>query len=309
MAVVFHHDGKHLLGGGRDGIRRWRLADGKEVGKQTGMELRAIAASRDHKWVVCGTDEGASVWDANMHERIIEVERTETVSAVDVCPDSARFATGTGWGGYEASVWSITSGERLVGLLEHDNDVTGIKFSPGGDHIATACFDSSIRIFNARNGDLLINIETVSPPTWPNIPLAWSSDTQQIFATSKDRRIRSFAVSTGSQIAESPILDCDQTSIAPAPNGKFIATYAGPSISFLDGSTLSPIVPAIEDSKGIYSIAISPDSSQLAIGQVDGRVTVRNLGTILPDSYGPFHASIRPLSGKPHSVFPVDILH
>ena len=32
-AVAFHPDGKHLLGGARDGIRRWRLEDGKVEGR------------------------------------------------------------------------------------------------------------------------------------------------------------------------------------------------------------------------------------------------------------------------------------
>ena len=230
QAVAFHPDGMHLLGGGRDGIRRWRLTDGQEVGKQTGMKLWAISASRDHKWVLCGTDEGASVWDAEVHEKIIEVEGRHRVSAVDISPDSTMFATGTGWGDDKASIWNITSGERLVGPLEHDELVTGIRFSPNGEQVATSGLGGSIHIFSARNGDQLIDIKTIVPSTWPNIPLAWSSDAEQIFATSSDKKIRSFAVSTGSQLAESPILDGGyDKSIALAPNGKFIATYAGPS--------------------------------------------------------------------------------
>ena len=63
-AVAFHPDGKHLFGGGDDGIRRWRLSDGREVGKQTEMRLRAI----------CGTRNGASVWDGDLDEKPITVE-------------------------------------------------------------------------------------------------------------------------------------------------------------------------------------------------------------------------------------------
>ena len=37
-AVAFQPDGKHVLGGHMYGIRRWRLADGKEVGEQMGKE-------------------------------------------------------------------------------------------------------------------------------------------------------------------------------------------------------------------------------------------------------------------------------
>ena len=294
FAIVFHPDGKHLLGGGGDGIRRWRLGDGQEVGRQMGMtNINTIAASSNHKWVVCGADEGASVWDAELHEKVIHVEGTKQVAAVDVSPDSTRFATGIGG---EASVWSMTSGERLLGpLVIYHRDVTGIRFSPNGEQIATFSFGGLLRIFDSRNGDEVITITTVSPPKWITTPLAWSNDAHYIFTVPGDYMIKSFAVSTGAQIAESPILD-DCESIALAPNGKFIATYAGCSILFLDSSTLSPIVPAIEDKKNIRSIAISPDSSHVATGQTGGRLTVRNLGGILPDSYSPVHVSVFPLT-------------
>ena len=38
-----------------------------------------------------------SVWDAKTQEKAIEVEGPTYVGAVDISPDSTRFATGTGW--------------------------------------------------------------------------------------------------------------------------------------------------------------------------------------------------------------------
>ncbi|KAG8219125.1 WD40-repeat-containing domain protein [Butyriboletus roseoflavus] len=294
-AVVFHPDRKHLLAGGRDGIRRWRLADGQKVGMQTGVQLRTVSVSKDHKWIVCGSrDAGASVWDAEIHEKVVDVEGTNWTYTVDVSPDSSRFATGTGYPDKKASIWSITSGKRLVGPLKHGSGVTGIRFSPTGEHIATSCHGGSVRIFDSYNGDQLIDIKTISPAAISIVPLAWSNDGQQIFTVSDDQTIKSFAVSTGSQLTQSTILaGGSDRSIALAPNGKFIATYAGHSILFLDASTLSLVVPAIQNRAVIFSIAISPNGSYLATGQGSGRLNVRNLDSILPDSYGPFHASTR----------------
>ncbi|KAH0826773.1 WD40-repeat-containing domain protein [Lanmaoa asiatica] len=164
-AVAFQPNGRHILGGSRDGLRRWRLEDGKEVGKQTGMNLNAVAVSRDHKWIMCGTTRGTSVWDSEMHEKAIAVDGTSAAYAIDVAPDSKRFATGTQ--SNEASIWSIPSGERLVGPLKHNESVTGIKFSPNGEHIAIAR-DESIGIFDSRNGDQLINIKI---PRMPSVGL------------------------------------------------------------------------------------------------------------------------------------------
>ena len=299
--VAFHPDGIHLLGGSNDGIQRLRLADGQEVGKQMGIRSFAIAVSRDHRWIVAGMGKGgASVWDAELREKVIDVEDTNTVWAVDVSPDSTRFATGTE---EDASIWSISSGERLVGplALKHDSPfVRGIRFSPNGMHIASASRDS-IHVFDSRTGDELINIKTTAPSLLINTPLAWSNDGRQLFAVSNDKKIKAFEVSTGSQLTESPILNGgDVESIALATSGKFIATHAGRTIYFLDTSTLTRIGPFLEDSTKIYSISLSLDSRYLATGLHDGKIAVRELGHILPDLYGPFPVSIWPPYRFPH---------
>ncbi|KAH0832363.1 WD40-repeat-containing domain protein [Lanmaoa asiatica] len=190
------------------------------------------------------TKTGASVWDGELREKVIDVEGGNWVFAVDVSLDSTRFATGTGFD-KNVSIWSITSGKRLVGPLEHDKPVGGIKFSPGGEHIATAIHSDSIHIFDSRNGHKLITIQILAPSFfYPITPLAWSNDGQQIFTASDDRKIKSFDASTGSKIAESSILDGNEVeSIALAANNKFIAAHTSHSILFLDTSSLSHIVP------------------------------------------------------------------
>ena len=281
--VAFHPDGKHLLGGSSNGIRRWRLADGQEVGNRTGMRFNAISVSRNGKWIVCGATEGASVWNGELDDKIIDVDRGNTVYAVDVSPDSARFATGTNRG---ASIWSITSGERLVGPLDLDYSIiVGIRFSPPGERVATACVGHSIQIFNSNTGDKLVNIAVDIPP-WVSTPLAWSSDGHQIFATSLDKKIKSFDTSTGSLLAQSQILhDGNEnfSAIVLAADNKFIATIASNSpTSFLDTLTLSQIGPVIEDSAQPFSIAISQDRSYLALGRQDGKIVIRDLNQITP---------------------------
>ena len=113
------------------GLRRWRVADGQEVGNQMAMDVSAISVSMDGKWIVCGSRRGASVWDAKTQDNVIEVDGTDIVGAVDISPDSARFAAVAGRGsGHKASIWNIITGERLVGPLQHDRHIAGIKF-PG----------------------------------------------------------------------------------------------------------------------------------------------------------------------------------
>jgi hypothetical protein len=253
----------------------------------------SISVSRDGKWIVCGTGQGASVWDANTQEKAVEVEGTQFVGAVDISLESTRFATAAtrGTGDNHAGTWDIITGERLVGPLLHDGYIAAIKFSPNGEHIATAVRDHCIRVFDSRSGDQLITIKTNIQSRFPSTPLAWSNNGQQIFAPSKGHKIRSFDVPTGSQLAELQVHGGPVFSIALAANGKFIATFTGHSITFWDTSTLTQIGPVVEDSQRIRSVALSPDCSYLATGGFDGNITIRNLNNILPDLYGPFRVS------------------
>ena len=260
------------------------------------MIVQAICVSRDEKWIVCGTEEqGASVWDGELRKEAIHVEGKNMVNVVDVAADSTRFATGTSRN-KEASIWNILTGRRLVGPLKHDSRVSGVRFSLSGERIATACF-SGIRIFDSHTGDKLVTISTDQPGWGAITPIEWSSDTQRIFAASRDRKIKVFDASTGTQLAESQTLhgNNDVPCVALAANGKFVAAFADCSISFIDTSTLARIGPIVEDGDPIWSVNISPDSTCLASGRRDGKIAIHDLGKILPDRYGPFGVSILPL--------------
>ena len=284
-AVAFHADGKHFFEGTSDssGIRRWRVTDGQELGKQTGITVFAISVSKDQKWVVCGTTSGASVWDAELREKVVEVESGEYVLSVDVAPDCTKFATGTNSG--NANIRSITTGEKLVGPLEHGSDVNGVRFSPDGARLATACNDSTIRIFDSHNGDLLTIIENLLPGI-SYLPIVWSTHNQQLFAVSENYTIKLFDSSTGSPLAEWKIHENSDSpmSIALSPNGKFIASSAGCFVSFWDTSTHTQL-GIVEETHKIESIALSPDGCRLAAGSTDSRTSIWDLRSILPDSY------------------------
>jgi WD40 repeat protein len=297
--VAFHPDGMHFYGGTRDGIRRWRVADGHEVGKQTGMDMNVISVSRDGKWIVCGTMQGASVWDAELQRKVVEVEDTNYVGAVDVSPESTRFATGTDSEYGKASIWSLTTGERLVGPLDHDSVVRAVRFSQDGGYLASAC-DNSIHIFDSYNCDKLVTIKNPLPG-FLTTPVVWLSD-GRLFTTSEGGKIKSFDTSTGSQIAEWEVHsdDSDFISIALSADNKSIASLANYSVSFWDTSTHTRLASVSEDADQIRSIALSPDGTRLATGGGNNKtITIWNLSDILPESYLPITVSTTfPMLGR-----------
>ncbi|KAG9309002.1 WD40-repeat-containing domain protein [Chiua virens] len=280
--VAFSTDGRQLFGGDGDAVLRFNIADGR-VAKQTGLGVVAIAVSRDGKLVVCGTERGASVWDVELHEKVASVEDgTRGVRAVDVSPDSTRFATTTRQ--HTASVWDIVTSERLIGPIKFNGVVSSVRFSPSGDRLAACESDGPITILDSLTGQQLLNIDTKTSWGYISTRLAWTSDGKRLFHTCKDRKIKSYHASTGSLLAESQALDDEHLeSIALVGNEKFIAaTTGGSSISFLDASTLSRISPVIKHDEIIYSIASSPDGICLAAGRDNGKISIHNLTTILP---------------------------
>ena len=55
--IAFVADGDYVVSGDGNRIRRWRVRDGKEVGRpmDAGVRVWNIAVSRDGKWIVSGT--------------------------------------------------------------------------------------------------------------------------------------------------------------------------------------------------------------------------------------------------------------
>lgn len=88
------------------------------------------------KWLVCGvrrrnsTDGTAhvQVWDAQTHEKALDIRgHTNTVFLVDISPDSTKLTAGLA--DKHVFIWSLMTGERLVGPLQHDNWAVAVRFS------------------------------------------------------------------------------------------------------------------------------------------------------------------------------------
>lgn len=289
LALGFFSDGRHLIGGGEEWVaRQWRMEDGREVGPPMaiGNNVEAITVSPDCKWIVTGQNRAATVWDAKTHTKVVEFkEHKKEVYSVDVSPDSTRVATGS----YDRKVyvWSIQTGECLVGPLEHDYLVAAVRFSPSGDRIAVAtCQRESVRIYNSYNGQQLVDIPA-KVMSWPTTALAWRGDGQHLFVVGSSD-IMYLDASTGSVLSRWPhqIAGGDFHSITLASNDAFLVCSAERSITFWDTTSTQArrIGPILEHASKVRSIALSLDNDYLASGEASGKITVRKLTDILPQS-------------------------
>ena len=268
-------------------IRQWSFKYGTQVGEpiKGNEHVRALALSGDCKWIVSGEFKLASVWNRHTWKKALEVQgHTLDIEAVDISPDSTRFATGAR--DNKAIIWDISTGRRLLGPLEHGDSVMAVKFSPDGDHIATATWNHEcLRVYSAHTGQL---IRTVSVKAYGLAPIAWSSDSQRIFASSLNS-IKHIYVDTGTIIIQWGITgdtDGAQGSLTMPSNGRFIACFVGSSLSLLDASSGVRFGPVFDHpGQKLRSIAISLDNRYLAACGQNGKITLRNLSGIIPMPY------------------------
>jgi len=293
-SVAVLPDGKHFMSGDAEGmIQRWRMEDGKEVGTpmSAGSPTLNIAVPRDGKWIVSGTAIGLAVmvWNAESHSKVTEFKlaHRDYVRVVDVSPDTTKIATGSD--DKTACVWSLSTGERLLGPLEHDDYVLATKFSPDGRLIATATHErDSVRVYDSRNGRLFVDfpvrVSSFFNAVNRNQSLAWASDSKQLFAISIHGNIHCVDVPTGTTLLKWHIHSGDSpTSIALASNGTFIAASARSSVSFWDTTSQEQIGTVIKYTHEVESMTMSSNYDLVTSG--DKRITLRALCGTLPSRY------------------------
>ena len=260
----------------------------------SGVLVCSLAVSRDGKWIVSGTSDGlVKVWSTESYGKAMEFEaHLWWVRAIDVSPDGTRIVTGSDDDTVRVCVWSLSTGQRLLGPWEYDycRGMAAVKFSPDGCFIATAMWGGlppTLRVYDSQSGRLVFNIlltQVIDAPR--NSSIVWAKDARQLFALSEYGSIYRLDVAgTKTMLSTWPVQYNNQTTrcIASASNGAFIAVSAGSSVSFWNPTTREQIGSVIEFTHDIWCMAISPNDDLTTAG--DNKISIRSLRDILPSSY------------------------
>ena len=231
-----------------------------------------VAMSNDGKWIVSGElGRKLTVWDAKTHKKAVEstLPNAKWVNVLDVSPGSTRFASASTDG--TVNIWSLMTGQRVVGPLEHNNRVECVVFSPDGDQVATAGAHDCLRIWDSRDGNLLVEV----PGFFPESLVWWHDD--RIFASTPFTQ-RWIDALSGSTILEFPQIEDATTKVhlAVSRNRSSLASLNDHGVRLWDKSTPAWSFTVHEVSWNGCTIAVSPDCRHLVFGREDG-ISIWNL--------------------------------
>jgi WD40 repeat protein len=273
-AVAFDAKTTRLFSSGKGVIKEWDLSVRSAVLDDATAPLQAVALSDNGKYLASGSADGTLRIYDEVSRRLLRsfVGHTRLVSSIAFSPDSLLAASGS----YDHTIklWNVADGMLVRTLTGHTDLVWSIAFSPDGHRIVSGSEDHTIRIWNLDSNTPPETISTTSPIS----RVAVSPDGRTILALNKyDKSVLLWDVGS-KQIAG--VLSTDTTEVSnirprsmtlsqdgeilivPAADGSAIAVWDFPN------RRLKQILPIFHEGREIGSLAISPDGSRIAVGDV-----------------------------------------
>lgn len=251
--VAWSPDDTHIASAGDDGtVQVWDASDGGHAYtykghlaygafNQVDASVYALSWSPDGKYIASGAggnDDSVQIWDAANGHLAQKVSQAEIVSwspdgmQIAMISTASSFDVSKAVFKYDIVVSDMT---RHFYTLENSSDTGASTFawSPEGRHLAVACFDGTVHIWDvvARKLLSIYRGHTESVNT-----IAWSPDGKLI------------ASSSYSRIA--PTSDEKTVQVWDAATSKHIITYSG-------------------HSDNVWAVAWSPDSKRIVSGSKD----------------------------------------
>ncbi len=154
---------------------------------------------------------------------------------------------------------------RVVLVLQHDDLVNNIIYSPDGKRIATASADKTAKIWDAKTGELLLTLKGHTDEVWG---LSYSPDGKRIATSSSDKTAKIWDAISGEEqftLPESGI------SIKFSPDGTRLVTTSFDNIAKIWDATSGKELLAFAAQDAVaYDVAFSPDGKRLATCGADG---------------------------------------
>ena len=234
-------------------------------------------------------------------------------------PDGKRVFGGSDETGI-AIAWDVASGQELFRFSGQGTavGVDAIAASPDGTQLATGEFDTTVKLWDAATGKLLLTLFGHSSKV---VGVAYSADGRYLASASEDGTIKLWDARTGRDVLTLAGHTSGVTGVAFSPDGgRLYSASRDGTARIWDISTAAgrDWLNLVGHGDRLYGVAYRPDGAQLATWSHDGTVklwdaaTGKELYTLSHDedvanegnpSYSPDSKQVAVISGKGAAVF------
>ncbi len=174
-------------------------------------------------------------------------------------------------------IWNATTGQKLASYDARYHwlpkfFVPSLAWSPDGVHLAAACGDKTIRIWNTARGDL---VSTYYCHSKGITHIAWSPDNHYLASAHPDHTVHIWDISTQTKVVTCYGHEATVRHVAWSPSGTCIATAANDrTVRLWEALTGSHLYTYRGHSDWVTSVGWSPDGARLASASNDKTVHI-----------------------------------
>lgn len=196
----------------------------------------------------------------------------DCIYAVAISPDGATIASAS----YDKLIklWDAATGKELKTLKDHTDAIYALVFTPDGKRLISGAADRTIKVWDPASGERLY---TLSDPTDGVNTLAVSPDGKLLAAAGQDKTIRIYALGDKAATLQNSLIaheDAVLRIVFSRDGGKLYSSAADRSVKAFRSADLAEIGILPKQPDWAFGFDLSPDGKQLAIGRMNGTLTV-----------------------------------
>jgi WD40 repeat protein/transcriptional regulator with XRE-family HTH domain len=244
-------------------------------------EIMGLAYSPDGvRLATIADDNTVKIWDIATGAELISLPTGEMAPNVyrslSFSPDGKHLAASAA--PHLAKVWdaNAASGQELLTLSGHTDEVTAAIFSPDGKQIATASLDQTTKIWDAATGQELLTLTGQNDAV---DDVAFSPDGAYLATAGETTGAIIWEIASGQALFTLPVSG-GVNSVAFSPDGKTLATGASnTSWSLWDVSTGQRLFTGFGHASLLVDIAFDAGGTRVVTANEDGTAKIWEAAT------------------------------